>query len=116
MRRQSTLLLCTQDMIASIVVQKFAPSAGERSDAVLRTAMASPSSEFLNHKRHWNHKVASVLIESEVRSGSAAKYGELRIRDTSLVLAECSHLCEGGMRPLHSPFGRLDSAKSSLGV
>ena len=25
---------------------------GERSDAVLRTAMASPSSEFLNHKRH----------------------------------------------------------------
>ena len=34
---------------------------------------ASPSSEFLNHKRHWNHKLASVLIESEVRTEGAAK-------------------------------------------
>src|SRR6187401_1624587 len=36
-----------------------------------------------DHKRRQNHKFAGVVIESEVRSEGAAKYSELRIRDTS---------------------------------
>src|SRR5207253_11218421 len=39
----------------------------------------------------------------------------LRTKDTIAYrfLAECPHLREGGMRPLHRPFGRLDFATGS---
>jgi hypothetical protein len=44
-----------------------------RGSEIRTIVAASPLCEFLNHKRHQNHKLASVLIESEVRSEGAAK-------------------------------------------
>src|SRR5690349_5034194 len=43
---------------------------------------AGTSANFGFKKRHWNHRFASVLCDSEVRTAGAANACELRNRDT----------------------------------